>query len=136
MAERWQQPGLLLLGDAAHPMSPIRAQGINLALRDSVVAAEALLGGDDLDAASAAIEQQRRTEVKRLQKLQEAEARQGHLIGYNSSLRYGLTLARGLMGPIAQRVWMARQGPLRDGLPEQLPKPKLAVPRTGTTHRN
>ena len=136
MAERWQQPGLLLLGDAAHPMSPIRAQGINLALRDSVVAAEALLGSDDLDAASAAIEQQRRTEVKRLQKLQEAEARQGHLIGYNSSLRYGLTLARGLMGPIAQRVWMARQGPLRDGLPEQLPKPKLAVPRTGTTHRN
>ena len=136
MAQRWQQPGLLLLGDAAHPMSPIRAQGINLALRDSVVAAEALLGGDDLDAASAAIEQQRRTEVKRLQKLQEAEARQGHLIGYNSSLRYGLTLARGLMGPIAQRVWMARQGPLRDGLHEQLPKPKLAVPRTGTTQRN
>jgi 2-polyprenyl-6-methoxyphenol hydroxylase-like FAD-dependent oxidoreductase len=136
MAERWQQHGLLLLGDAAHPMSPIRAQGINLALRDSVVAAEALLGGDDLDAASAAIEQQRRTEVKRLQKLQEAEARQGHLIGYNSSLRYGLTLARGLMGPIAQRVWMARQRPLRDGLPEQLPKPKLAVPRTGKTNRN
>ena len=101
-----------------------------------MVAAEALHGGDDLDAASAAIEQQRRTEIKRLQQLQEAEARQGHLIGYNSPLRYGLTLARGLMGPIAQRVWMARQRPLRDGLPEQLPKPKLAVPRTGKTNRN
>ncbi len=123
MAERWQKPGLLLLGDAAHPMSPIRAQGINLALRDSVVAAEALLAGGDVEIASTTIEQQRRPEVRRLQKLQEAEARQGHLIGYSNALRYGLTLTRGWMGPLAQRVWLARQGPLRDGLPEQLPKP-------------
>ena len=125
MAERWQQPGLLLLGDAAHPMSPIRAQGINLALRDSVVAARALLSGGDMDTASITIEQQRRPEVRRLQKLQEAEARQGHLIGSNSPLRYGLTLTRGLMGPIAKRVWKARQGPLRNGQPEQLPRPRL-----------
>ena len=125
MAERWQQAGLLLLGDAAHPMSPIRAQGINLALRDSVVAARALLSDGDMDTASITIEQQRRPEVRRLQKLQEAEARQGHLIGSNSPLRYGLTLTRGLMGPIAKRVWKARQGPLRNGQPEQLPRPRL-----------
>src|SRR5439155_790457 len=40
--ERWTEPGLLLLGDAAHPMSPVGAQGINLALRDAIVAANHL----------------------------------------------------------------------------------------------
>lgn len=40
---RWSVPGLLLLGDAAHPMSPIRAQGINMALRDVIVAANHLI---------------------------------------------------------------------------------------------
>ena len=43
LAPRWQRPGLLLLGDAAHPMSPLRAQGLNMALRDALVAAERLL---------------------------------------------------------------------------------------------
>ena len=43
LAPRWERPGLLLLGDAAHPMSPLRAQGLNMALRDALVAAEWLL---------------------------------------------------------------------------------------------
>ncbi|MCX5956635.1 MAG: FAD-dependent monooxygenase [Cyanobacteria bacterium] len=43
LAPHWQRPGLLLLGDAAHPMSPLRAQGLNMALRDALVAAELLL---------------------------------------------------------------------------------------------
>ena len=38
----WTAPGLLLIGDAAHPMSPVGAQGINVALRDAVVAANRL----------------------------------------------------------------------------------------------
>ena len=42
MASRWQQPGLLLLGDAAHPMSPAGGQGINVAIYDAVLAARAL----------------------------------------------------------------------------------------------
>jgi 2-polyprenyl-6-methoxyphenol hydroxylase-like FAD-dependent oxidoreductase len=40
---RWHAPGLLLLGDAVHPMSPVRAQGINMALRDTIVAANYLV---------------------------------------------------------------------------------------------
>jgi 2-polyprenyl-6-methoxyphenol hydroxylase-like FAD-dependent oxidoreductase len=51
---QWQQPGVLVLGDAAHPMSSIRAQGINMALRDAVVAANHLVpvcqGNPDLAA--------------------------------------------------------------------------------------
>src|SRR5260370_3133584 len=34
----WTAPGLLLIGDAAHPMSPVGGQAINVALRDAVVA--------------------------------------------------------------------------------------------------
>ena len=43
MAGAWWRPGLLLLGDAAHPMSPVRAQGLNMALRDAAAASALLL---------------------------------------------------------------------------------------------
>ena len=40
--ERWYRPGLLLIGDAAHIMSPIGGVGINYAIQDAVVAANVL----------------------------------------------------------------------------------------------
>ena len=119
MARHWQRPGLLLLGDAAHPMSPIRAQGINMALRDSLVAARELLdapaGAQGLDRASRRIEALRRPEIERLQSLQLAEARQGHWIGHNAFVRHGLARMAPLLGPVARAVWTARQKPLREG---------------------
>jgi 2-polyprenyl-6-methoxyphenol hydroxylase-like FAD-dependent oxidoreductase len=73
----WNAPGVLLLGDAAHPMSPVGAQGINIALRDAVVAANqlgpALLRGasaEDLDAAALRVVAERLPEVKQIQRLQ------------------------------------------------------------------
>jgi 2-polyprenyl-6-methoxyphenol hydroxylase-like FAD-dependent oxidoreductase len=38
----WHRPGLLLIGDAAHAMSPIGGVGINLAIQDAVTAANRL----------------------------------------------------------------------------------------------
>ena len=39
---RWYVPGLLLIGDAAHAMSPVGGLGINYAVQDAVVAANLL----------------------------------------------------------------------------------------------
>ncbi|UVJ39592.1 FAD-dependent oxidoreductase [Arthrobacter sp. CJ23] len=41
---RWHKPGLLLLGDAAHAMSPAGGVGINLAIQDAVAAATRIAG--------------------------------------------------------------------------------------------
>jgi 2-polyprenyl-6-methoxyphenol hydroxylase-like FAD-dependent oxidoreductase len=78
----WTAPGLLLLGDAAHPMSPVGGQGINLALRDALVAANhlcpVLAGGGDaaaIDAAAQRIEEERLPEIALLQELQQRQAR-------------------------------------------------------------
>lgn len=39
---RWYRPGLLLIGDAAHTMSPVGGVGINYAIQDAVVTANRL----------------------------------------------------------------------------------------------
>jgi 2-polyprenyl-6-methoxyphenol hydroxylase-like FAD-dependent oxidoreductase len=40
--DRWYRPGLLLIGDAAHAMSPVGGVGINLAIQDAVATANLL----------------------------------------------------------------------------------------------
>jgi 2-polyprenyl-6-methoxyphenol hydroxylase-like FAD-dependent oxidoreductase len=119
----WSAPGVLLLGDAAHPSSPVRAQGINLALRDVVVAANHLapLAGDAdgaaIAAACRAIQREREPEIVRAQKLQRREAA-GQGDARSGSWRFALA-RRGarLLGGYgwAQRAWLRRQHDLRFG---------------------
>ena len=73
--ERWHAPGLLLIGDAAHAMSPIGGVGINMAIQDAVAAANALAGplrgGGDIDESQlACIQQRREWPVKVVQRVQ------------------------------------------------------------------
>jgi len=73
----WTRPGLLVIGDAAHTMSPVGAQGLNVAIRDAVVAANHLvpaLAGPAapaaVDAAARAVQAERAREVRVTQRLQ------------------------------------------------------------------
>lgn len=73
---RWWAPGLLLIGDAAHAMSPIGGVGINLAVQDAVATANMLgpiLAGDGSipDAALEAVQKRREPPVRSTQDLQE-----------------------------------------------------------------
>ena len=47
----WRQSRVVLIGDAAHALSPSFGQGANLAFEDAYVLAEELASTDDVDAA-------------------------------------------------------------------------------------
>ena len=76
--DRWTEPGLLLIGDAAHVISPVGGNGINLAILDAAEAANRLVGPltaavpdhAAIDAAAAEVERARRPLVDRDQRSQ------------------------------------------------------------------
>ena len=71
---RWYRPGLLLIGDAAHVMSPVGGVGINYAIQDAVVAANVLGGKLKYGVVSqqdlAEVQRQRELPTKFIQALQ------------------------------------------------------------------
>lgn len=72
--ERWWRPGLLLIGDAAHVMSPVGGVGINYAMQDAVAAANLLAGplaaGTLRDEDLAAVQRRREWPTRVIQKFQ------------------------------------------------------------------
>jgi 2-polyprenyl-6-methoxyphenol hydroxylase-like FAD-dependent oxidoreductase len=120
---RWYAPGLLLLGDAVHPMSPIRAQGINMALRDVILAANHLVpllrdGATDaaIDAVLPQIQTEREPEIIRAQQLHSQEAAQAELLRKSALLRWGVSQLAPLLGKRVRHSWLARQRQLRQGV--------------------
>ncbi|HEY0148575.1 MAG TPA: FAD-dependent oxidoreductase [Allosphingosinicella sp.] len=77
--ERWHRPGLLVIGDAAHAMSPIGGVGINVAVQDAVAAANILAGpmasGADPDPLLARVQKRRLPAVRLVQAFQAAAQR-------------------------------------------------------------
>lgn len=71
----WTAPGLLLLGDAAHPMSPAGGQGLTQALRDAVAASNRLapvlsatdVDPDSVDLGARTVQRDREVEVRAIQ---------------------------------------------------------------------
>ena len=93
----WTAPGLLLIGDAAHPMSPVGGQGINVALRDAVVTANHLgraleMHSDEatLDFAARNIQAERWPEITTIQDMQQIAPR---FVASNSLLSRVVTSA-------------------------------------------
>jgi 2-polyprenyl-6-methoxyphenol hydroxylase-like FAD-dependent oxidoreductase len=119
---QWHRPGVLLLGDAAHPMSPIRAQGINMALRDVIVATNHLVPALQqspnlaaIDAALAEIQAEREPEIIEIQRLQQAEVAQAELMHNYPILRHAASLLAPVIGGKIRHRWLDRQLQLRRG---------------------
>lgn len=77
MLRRWWTPGVLCLGDAAHPMSPVMGVGINLAVQDAVAAARILAPrlrtGTLTDGDLARVERRRRPPTRIVRAMQDNE---------------------------------------------------------------
>jgi 2-polyprenyl-6-methoxyphenol hydroxylase-like FAD-dependent oxidoreductase len=119
---QWHLPGLLLLGDAAHPMSPIRAQGINMALRDVIVATNHLApllqqqsNLTAIDAVLPQIQAEREPEIIQIQKLQQAEVAQGELLRNFPLLRHTVSRLAPLIRNPVRQSWLDRQLKMRQG---------------------
>ncbi|WP_333139907.1 FAD-dependent monooxygenase [Microcoleus sp. Pol11C2] len=120
---RWHRPGIILLGDAAHPMSPVRAQGINMALRDVIVAANHLVpllkagaNCEDIDLALSRIQAEREPEIIRAQQLQAQEAWKGEQLRKNGLLRLLMMQAAPFLGEKIKQFWVKGQYELRQGV--------------------
>jgi 2-polyprenyl-6-methoxyphenol hydroxylase-like FAD-dependent oxidoreductase len=77
--QRWHRSGLLVIGDAAHAMSPIGGVGINVAIQDAVAAANILAGpmanGEPLDPLLSKVQSRRMPAVRMIQGFQAAAQR-------------------------------------------------------------
>ncbi|WP_314950727.1 FAD-dependent oxidoreductase [Bradyrhizobium cosmicum] len=112
---RWTRPGLLLIGDAAHAMSPIGGVGVNLAVQDAVATANLLAdklahgcpSEDELDA----VRRRREFPVKMTQAMQVVV--QNHII--SAALQGG---DRPLKVPLVVRLVTAL--PWLQGIPARL----------------
>jgi 2-polyprenyl-6-methoxyphenol hydroxylase-like FAD-dependent oxidoreductase len=93
-ATTWHKPGLLLIGDAAHVMSPVGGVGINVAIQDAIAAAnrltEPLRSGRVTEADLAAVQNDREFAVKAVQRLQRVMQNRIAAPGLSAGKRFSL----------------------------------------------
>lgn len=130
-ARRWYQPGLLLLGDAAHVISPTGGLGINVAVQDAVASAniltKPLLEGRLTERDLARVQQRRAWQVALIQAFQvntERENARAFALGQGSRTPRALKFIRAV--PILKTLpgWLTAYG-VR---PERLNSSWLALP--------
>ncbi|HEY0816713.1 MAG TPA: FAD-dependent monooxygenase [Pseudonocardia sp.] len=135
--DRWSEPGLLLIGDAAHVISPVGGNGINFAIIDAAEAGNQLVGPltgtpvDALavDAATAEVERVRRPKVDREQAFQvRVERATAQRLAARSDPRPALPL-RVIAAVPALARWSARRGARALAIPEPDPRILAGSPR-------
>jgi 2-polyprenyl-6-methoxyphenol hydroxylase-like FAD-dependent oxidoreductase len=112
--DRWALGRLVLIGDAAHAMGPVWAQGAALALEDALVLADLLGGSRMWSGVGETYEQRRRPRVTQVQ---QATVRMSRVAGLPTVLR---DLVAPVVGP---HTYRAAYGPLRS-------PPRLSPSRT------
>ena len=125
VAPEWSLPGLLLIGDAAHPMAPNRAQGINMAFRDAIAIANhlvPLLQKDwtptQLNETLHTIQKERQSEVVAAQHLQLEEWQKVAFFTTSPLIYWPFKLLATVLGRfgITQQAWLHQQRGLRQGI--------------------
>lgn len=126
--DRWHAPGLLLIGDAAHPMSPAGGQGLAQAFRDAVAAtnelapllAEGSPAPAQVDAAIARVQAIRRPDIVGIQRFQRWVPRVlFQRTWYSTVIFGGLGPFLGRVAPgVLQRALDGATRPLRTGSPD------------------
>ena len=111
VAETWGRRGLVLIGDAAHTVTPLLGQGVNIAVEDSVVLApmlsDRLRHGQRVDESLvAAFQSNREPKVQKILKMQMMQER---LLNARSPLtllaRRAYYLALNNIGPLQRRLF-------------------------------
>jgi 2-polyprenyl-6-methoxyphenol hydroxylase-like FAD-dependent oxidoreductase len=138
---RWHVPGMLVIGDAAHCMSPVGGVGVNLAVQDAVAAANSLVepllrcqreGIPVPRSALAAVQRRRTLPTTTIQLLQRAALRvdlNGATAGTDMGTDDGAGAGAGLVGRLMGRV-------IAYGIrPERVRDKRILAPAGGETAR-
>ncbi|EOM77253.1 FAD-binding protein [Rhodococcus rhodnii] len=112
-AERWSVPGLVLIGDAAHTMTPVLAQGVNNAIVDALVLTDELRAATApgaVDPATADAAALRFAELRRphVDAARATQLRQEHLFelrGLGAVVRRLVYRIVDHLPPVQRRIW-------------------------------